>query len=353
MIEAAFHFPLSGRPGSCQRIGTGHIHETYLVSTEPGARYIVQRLNTAVFPQPKAMMENYRLYSAWLREHAPGFPLIRYLPCDAGELLYTDSSGACWRAYPFVPESGCLQQTDKLEALYQSAYAFGRFIHALRELPPARLTETIPHFHDTLLRFRRLCQAAERDCAGRRTETEKELTFAFAREERGGVLQALRERGELPVRVTHNDAKLNNVLLHTETGKAITVIDLDTVMPGLAAWDFGDLIRSGISGYAEDTAGADLLDSSRFRALLRGYLDGCPDLCPAEIQSLIPGAWTMILECGVRFLTDYLEGDVYFAVQREKHNLDRAKAQFALLAELERREKELNDILCSETKKLT
>lgn len=339
MREVLRQFPVTGELQSCEPIGAGHIHKTYLVETDAGSRYIFQQLNRRVFPDVDKVMENLTRIGAFLDAEHRAVPMIRYLETSQGRKLYDDGLGGTWRAYPFVPNSICVRKAETPDDLYQAALAFGGFLHGLRGFPAEQLQEPIPDFHNTPARFRQFRDALGRDSAHRRAEVEQEIAFVLAREEWACALQRLREQGSLPVRVTHNDAKLSNVLLDANSRKALCVIDLDTVMPGLAAFDFGDLVRSGGAAAAEDEQ--DLtrigLDPERFRAIVRGFSSGCPDLTEAERGSLTLGAYTMTLECGLRFLTDYLDGDRYFAVEREKQNMDRARSQFALAEDMERR----------------
>lgn len=321
-----------------RRVGTGHIHETYLVDTNAGERHILQKLNRHVFPDLNTVMENAERICAYLDQQNRALPMIRYLKTTEGERLYEDGLGGTWRAYPFVPNSVCVRRADSLNDLYQAALAFGRFLHALRDYPAEGLAEPIPDFHNTPARFRQFRDSLERDAVHRRAKVDREIAFVLEREEKACALHRMREQGSLPIRVTHNDAKLSNALLDANSREALCVIDLDTVMPGLAAFDFGDLVRSGGSAAAEDEPDPTRieLDPERFRAIVRGFSSGCPDLTDAERGSLTLGAYTMTLECGLRFLTDYLDGDRYFAVEREKQNLDRARSQFALAADMER-----------------
>ena len=217
--------------------------------------------------------------------------------------------------------------------------AFGGFQHTLADFPAGTLHETIPNFHNTPDRYRLFRAALASDRCGRAASVEKEIAFVLMREEQAGALQRMRESGELPLRVTHNDTKLNNVMLDAATHRPLCVIDLDTVMPGLAAYDFGDSIRFGAATAAEDERDLSRVSMSltRFAAFTRGFLCACPGLTPRERETLPLGAYTMTLECGMRFLTDYLDGDRYFAVAREGHNLDRARTQLALVADMERK----------------
>lgn len=344
-------FGIEGGILSARRISAGHIHETWLVSTDAGEEYILQKLNCRVFPDFDAVMGNLARIERWACTQGIELPTIRFLDCLGGGKLCEDGCGGTWRAYPFVPNSMSLDRAERDRDLYEAALAFGRFLHALRDFPAEELSEPIPDFHNTPSRYRQFHKILERDPLGRRWEVEEEIAFVLEREERSGALLRLFEQGSLPLRVTHNDAKLGNVLLDAHTRRALRIIDLDTVMPGLAAWDFGDLVRSGASKAAEDEKDPlkVCLEPERFRLLLRGFLEGCPDLTEAERQSLLPGAWTMTLECGLRFLTDDLDGDRYFAVEREGQNLDRARSQFSLLSDMEQKWETLQRISDEET----
>lgn len=337
MMEAASRFLKDETPVSFAQIGTGHIHKTYRVTTDRGNAYILQRLNRYVFPNLDAVMGNAARLAAYLTERGTEAPLIRYLPARDGGLLYEDGAGAAWRCYRFVPHSVCLQSPSSVEQCRETARAFGRFAEALRDFPAEQLEETIPAFHHTPRRYRAFHATLAADPYGRRAEVENEIRFLLEREAQAGCLVQMLEQGELPLRVTHNDAKCSNVLLDSRTGNALSVIDLDTVMPGLAAYDFGDLVRSCASTKAEDEqSGSGIgLDLSRYRALLDGFREAYRSLTEAERRSLPLGAYTMTLECALRFLTDYLDGDRYFATEWPRHNLDRARNQMGLLRAME------------------
>lgn len=338
MDEILRRFPLEGEPVSVEPITAGHIHRSFLVTTGAGRRYVLQRVNRFVFPDLDAVMGNLRLIRDYLDGRAEALPMIRFIDTIDGQ-----STAGDWRLCPYVEGSLCLLRPESEENFAESARAFGRFQYALREFPAEKLRETIPRFHDTPERYRQLREAAEADPCGRRAKVGPELDFVFSREERAGLLQACRERGELPLRVTHNDTKMSNVLLDAETRRALCVIDLDTVMPGLAACDFGDAIRAGAATGAEDGAG-NRLRLPYYAAFARAFLESCPHLTPRERELLPLGAWTMTLECGLRFLTDYLDGDRYFAVTRPEQNLSRARAQFSLAADMERQWHKMEDL---------
>ncbi len=325
-------------PVSCERYGAGHINETYLVGTASGRRYILQKINNMVFRDVKALMENIRAVTGWLkeRESDPRAVLELVETVDA-QPFYMDEQGGFWRCYSFIEDSICLQQAETPEDFYESAIAFGRFQQQLKDFPAHTLHETIPNFHNTVDRYRLFCQAVEEDVMGRAASVQQEIDFALARQEEAGTLVRLQQEGKLPLRVTHNDTKLNNVMLDAETRKALCVIDLDTVMPGLSLYDYGDSIRFGASSAPEDEKDLSkvYMKPELFETYTRGFLSACPGLTQLERQLLPMGAKTMTLECGVRFLTDYLQGDTYFATHYEGQNLDRCRTQFKLVADME------------------
>ena len=259
-----------------------------------------------------------------------------------------EAEGEFYRMYDFVHDSICLDAPETDEDFYQSAVAFGSFQRQLADFPANELSETIPRFHDTPNRYRALRAAIEKDALGRAASCREEIEFALTREADAAVMMNLLAAGELPLRVTHNDTKLNNVMLDAKTRKPLCVIDLDTVMPGLAANDFGDSIRFGANTGAEDEKDLKKISLSlaRYEAFARGFLEACGmALTPKEIETLPWGAKLMTLECGVRFLTDYLEGDTYFRIHRPEHNLDRTRTQFALVADMEKKWTQMCDIV--------
>lgn len=344
---AAYHFQLEGAPFSCEAYGCGHINHTHLLVTTSGRRYILQRINQRVFPNVKALMENIQAVISHLRSRVDDpREAMSLVPTLEGNSYYTDDSG-CYRLYDFVEGSVCLQAAESPSDFYESAVAFGHFLQNLSDFPAETLYETIPNFHNTPDRYRIFHETLAEDRADRARLCREEIDFVLARETESGVLQALRDAGELPLRVTHNDTKLNNALLDAKTHKALCVIDLDTVMPGLSLYDFGDSIRFGAATAAEDEKDLDKMELSLelFRIYTRGFLSAFPHLTEKEIELLPMGAKLMTLECGLRFLTDYLDGDRYFAVHREGHNLDRARTQFKLVADMEKKWDEMHSIV--------
>ncbi len=332
-------FAISGRVISCCPHGDGHINETYYAACEAGAGYILQKINTAVFRDPAALMENVAAVTEYMaRRTADPRRCLHLIPTRDGRSFYTAPAGGCWRVYAFVPGSLCLQSAETPELFYESGVAFGAFQRALADFPAQTLHETIPNFHNTPDRYRQLHLALAADVRGRAGECREEIDFALAREPEASALVDALARGELPLRVTHNDTKLNNVLIDAKTRRALCVIDLDTVMPGLSAYDFGDSIRFGASTAAEDEHELSkvALSLPLYETYICGFLAGCAgQLTDGEIRALPLGAKLMTLECGVRFLTDYLNGDIYFRIHREKHNLDRCRTQLRLVRDME------------------
>lgn len=339
MLTICNQFQLKAKAVSCQPYGNGHINATYLVKTENGPDYILQKLSRQAFHDIPALMRNIERVTAYLAGQDPDpRHTLHLVPTLAGERYLHASDGEFYRLYDFITHSVSLDRPERENDLYECAYAFGRFQRALESFPAQELSETIPHFHDTPVRYQALRQAIAEDRLGRAKECEQEIAFALAREQEAASLVNQLAGGTLPLRVTHNDTKLNNVMLDTDTHEAVCVIDLDTVMPGLSAYDFGDLVRFGASTGAEDEQDLSKIGLSlpHYSQLLRGFLAGCGDrLTPAEIAALPMGGKLMTLECGVRFLTDYLMGDVYFHIHRPGHNLDRCRTQFKLVGSME------------------
>ena len=348
LSEALAAWDFGGELVGAVRYGHGHINDTFCVHTQPGEdpcrRFILQRLSSAAFKHPEQVMANISGVTAYLSERLaseggnPARETLTVFKTAAGELYYTDSEGSVWRCYPFIEGTVCLQNAETPELFAASGRAFGRFQRELSGYDAGTLYETIPRFHDTEDRLAKLRAAVAADSVGRVAEVGPELEFVETRAADCSVaLEALRA-GKLPLRVTHNDTKLNNVLIDRASGEGICVIDLDTVMPGLSINDFGDSIRFGANDNEEDEP-----DQSRVRFNLglyevytRAFLEGAGGaLTDAELDYLPWGAKLMTLECGIRFLTDYLEGDHYFHIQCPQQNLDRARTQFTLVKGME------------------
>lgn len=355
MLEISKAFCLVGEPVCCERHGNGHINETFLLCTDEPHEYILQRLNTQVFPDIEGLMRNVAAVTAHLRRRCDDpRRVLTLVPAIDGGSFYRAEDGTYWRVFEFVTDGICLEQAQSPEDMRQSGVAFGEFQKQLADFPAQTLTETIPNFHDTPNRYRQLHRAIEEDRAGRLREVRPEVEAYLAREAQADGLMRLHRQGVLPIRVTHNDTKLNNVMLDAATRTALCVIDLDTVMPGLAANDFGDSIRFGASTALEDERDLDKISLSLpyYEAFTEGFLGACGDsLTQAEVETLPLGAKLMTLECGARFLTDYLNGDVYFRVSREGHNLDRARTQIKLVQDMERKWDEIQRITAQAKKR--
>ena len=340
------------------RFGQGHINDTFVVHTQPEneccCRFILQRMSPAAFKRPDQLMENVVGVTDYLGREivkAGGDrsrEALEVLRPRNGEPYYTDSEGGPWRVYPFVEHTVCYQSAETPELFAASGRAFGRFQRLLQGYPASTLHETIPNFHNTEDRLAKLKAAIAADKLGRAKDCQPEIDFMLAREKDCSVaLQAMRD-GILPLRVTHNDTKLNNVLLDKETGEGVCIIDLDTVMPGLSINDFGDSIRFGANHSAEDEQDLSKvnLDVDLFAVYTAAFLEGTGGaLTDNEIKYLPGGAKLRTLECGIRFLTDYLEGDVYFHITRESQNLDRCRTQCKLVADMEAHWDELEAIV--------
>ena len=341
------NFQLDGAAVSCERYGFGHINETYLVVTTAPHRYILQKINNYVFKNVPALMENIAAVTGFLQTQEPDPRRVLQLIPTISQENYLEYDGGFWRIYDFVEESICLQLPETSADFYESAVAFGRFQQMLGSFPAHTLHETIPNFHNTADRYRQLHEAMAANTMGRLASVQQEVEFALARESEAGTLVNMQKLGLLPLRVTHNDTKLNNVMLDNDTRKALCVIDLDTVMPGLSAYDFGDSIRFGAATAAEDET--DLtkmeMDLGLFQIYAEGFLSACPGLTQAEKEILPLGAKLMTLECGVRFLTDYLNGDTYFKIHRPDHNLDRCRTQFKLVADMESKWEQMQQVI--------
>lgn len=340
-------FCLSAPPVCCTPYGHGHINRTFLVRCADGAEYMLQKINTDVFRTPDALQRNILLVTEHLKKKVSDPRAVLSLVPTADGGTYVEVNGECWRVYTFVAGSVCLQRADTPALFAESARAFARFFNSLSDFPAAELAETIPHFHDSPARFAAFSQVVERDPLGRAAGVRREIDFALAHEPLASAYGDALAAGELPLRVTHNDTKINNVLFDERTMRGLCVIDLDTVMPGLITNDFGDAIRFGANTGEEDERDLSRvsLDLSLFEAYARGYLAECGGaMTPAEKAFLPTGAMLMTYECGIRFLADHLAGDVYFSIARPGHNLDRARTQFALVADMERKWDEMRRI---------
>lgn len=345
--QAVYAFQIQGNPVRCIPIGNGHINSTLKVETDTGAEYVLQKINKYVFKDPVSLMNNAGAITDYIRAKVEDPRLaLHFITTRDGKFYHMDEAGEFWRMYDFVG-GFCLDTPEREEDFYQSALAFGRFQQLLSDFPAQTLVETIPEFHNTADRYRQFKESVAADAMGRLEGVREDVEFLLAREERGTQLQRMREAGQLPLRVTHNDTKLNNVLLDRQTRKSLCVLDLDTVMPGLSVHDFGDAIRFGAATAAEDETDASKmkLDLTMFEVFTRGFLETAPELTEAEVKMLPMGALTMTQEVGIRFLADYLNGDVYFRTAYPEHNLIRCRTQFALAADMQTKWDEMNAIV--------
>ena len=355
---SAFDF---GGPMVCDphHYGEGHINDTFVVwRADHTKRFILQRINTDTFTDPAGLMENICGVTRHLRTKIqaeggdPRRECLNVIPTLSGAAYYIDSECNAWRAYDFVENTVCLQQVGCEADFRTVAETLGKFQNQLEDYPASTLHETIARFHDTPNRYANFEKALAADALGRAKTIAPEIAFIHAREKDCHVLLDQLAAGEIPLRVTHNDTKINNVLLDEATGKGICVIDLDTVMPGLSAYDFGDSIRTGANDCAEDEPDQSKVhfDLHLYEVFAKGYLSTAGStMHTAEKKSLAWGAKLMTLECGIRFLTDYLEGDHYFHIARPNHNLDRARTQFTLVRQMEDVFDQMTAIVCPET----
>ncbi len=350
----AGQFDLYGEFLSAAPYGTGHINDTYCaVFSQAGTtvRYILQRINQHVFKNPAALMENVERVTTHLATKLSGKPdssrrFLTLIPTRAGRAWHQDADGQVWRTYLFIERARTFDVIESPRQAYQAAKAFGEFQRLLADLPPPSLHATIPDFHHTPRRFARFQQVLEADAVNRARQARPEIDFVQRRQE---IARVLVESG-LPERVTHNDTKLNNVMLDDDTGEGICVIDLDTVMPGLVLYDFGDMVRTSTCPAKEDEQDLSKIEMqfSLFEALVRGYLASTAGFLTVEERKYLAFAGKLItLEIGLRFLTDFLEGDVYFKVHRPGHNLDRARTQFKLVESMERQQDRMEKLVAA------
>ena len=322
--------------------GNGHINNTFLVDCKP--RVILQRINTSIFKNPAEVMGNIMAVTAYLREKIaanggdPERETMTFLTTKEGLPYYKTAEGDYWRACYFVEDTVCLEVAQTPEDFAEVAHAFGRFQKMLAEFPADRLAETIARFHDTPNRFAQLEEAIAADRAGRVASVTAEIALCRKFQKYASLIVDGIADGTVPLRVTHNDTKLNNVLLDATTRKGICVIDLDTVMPGSLLYDFGDAMRTGASTGAEDETNLDLVqfDLAKFEAFTAAFLEELGDSMTARERELLPySALIITLEQATRFLADHINGDLYYHIHRENHNLDRARTQLKLVCDIE------------------
>jgi hypothetical protein len=349
IAEVVRQFQIDGEFVAAAPYGSGHINDTYCaVFHQLGVaeRLVLQRINTHIFTQPEALMDNVQRVTVHLAQQVADEAdssrrVLALIPARDGRAWHVDAGAGYWRVWRFIPNARAYDAVETAEQAFQAARAFGRFQQLLISLPPPRLHDTIPDFHHTPKRFKALEDAIAFDVANRAILARQEIEFALARHPIVGVLLA----ANLPERVTHNDTKFNNVLLDDKTGEGICVVDLDTVMPGLALYDFGDMVRTATSPSSEDER--DLpkvtVQMSMFQAIVRGYLASTESFLTINEKELLAFSGKLItFEMGIRFLADYLAGDTYYKVHRDGHNLDRCRTQFKLVESIEQQEEGMN-----------
>lgn len=329
--------------------GNGLVNHTFVVDTESGTRYLLQAINKNVFPNGAELVNNIYKITSFLKTKTDNpREVITLVPTKTGRYYHMDGEGVFWRMSDYLDDVVCLERFDTHDEFYECAFGFGNFQRQLADFPALTLYEIIPNFHNTPLRFKALMDTVKNDPLGRANDVREEIEFFISEKNFYSVLFDANKDGKLPVRVTHNDTKTNNVMLDKNTKKAVRVIDLDTVMPGFSVNDFGDAIRFGANTAAEDERDLSKvsLDLELFDIYTKGFLDGCAGgLTNDEIMLLPEGAKMMTIECGMRFLTDYLEGDNYFKTSYPGHNLDRARTQIELVRDMNRKWQTMKDIV--------
>ena len=357
VIDIASRFELCGEVMAIKKCEIGHINRTYVITCKNGKsnkRYVMQMINTNVFKKPDEVMENIVNVTGYIRENLlaegidPSRRTLNVIYTKDGNWGYLDGDGSYWRFYDFIEDSDNYNQVESCEMFEKVGYAFGHFQMQLKDFDASKLHETIPNFHNTEWRFDNLLTAMVENKAGRAQSVFEELKFAIDRRSITTFVNRGIVDGTLTLRVTHNDTKLNNIMIDHETGEGICVIDLDTVMPGSVLADFGDSIRFGASSAAEDETDLDKVYCrlDMFEAFAKGFIEGLEgSLTESEIRALPMGALILTYETGIRFLADYLDGDTYFRTEYPEHNLDRARNQFKLVADMEAKMAQMNAIV--------
>lgn len=359
-LKIAEQFDIKGQPISIKEFGSGHINDTYRVTTDlaEGPEYLLQRINNYVFKDVDVLMDNILKVTEHLHEKLKGTPeveqkVLTIIPTKGGELYYVDEANNYWRLMILIRNTRSYDIVENQSQAEEGGRAFGNFQALLADMDPSTIDYTIPDFCNIEYRLSNFHVALDQDVAGRKKEVGEEVDYILKRENTMNSIRAMAARGELPLRITHNDTKFNNVLLD-ENGQAQCVIDLDTVMPGYVAYDFGDAIRTIINRAAEDEADTSKiqLNIPLFEAYTKGYFESAHRfLTTKEVDSLLHGVLLFPYMQSVRFLTDYLEGDVYYKVQHEGHNLQRTRAQLKLAHEVELHQDELEKIIHTEAAK--
>ena len=346
------HFKVLKNPTRYAPYGSGHINQTFLI--EKNEKYILQRINTFAFKNPDELMANIAAVTKHLGEKIiasggdPKRETLTVIPTDDGKPYYRAEDGSCYRVYIYIDNATSYDKVENADQLYNAARAFGRFQNRLADFPADTLYEVIANFHDTRDRLRQLTDAISENRAGRLAEVASEVDFVLARKDDCGIILDAIANGEVPIRVTHNDTKLNNILLDPKTNEGVCVIDLDTVMPGSLLYDFGDALRYGANSAAEDEIDLDKVHFrlDYFEAFVRGFVEEVGNTMTKKEIELLPFSVKLLtLECGIRFLTDYLNGDAYFRIHREKQNLDRCRAHFRLAEDIEDKMEDMRNIV--------
>lgn len=344
ILSLAKKFNIKSEPVEQHECKVGHINETYFIDCSDGERYVLQNINTSIFKDPDVLMNNIIGVTAHIRRKLeqegkdPMRGTLRFFCAENGLYYYPDEKGGCWRLYKYIDRVDCLQSADSTETLERVGRAFGHFQMQLSDYDAGSLKETIPNFHNTPSRLKDFMRALEADTVGRAAAIADDIAFVLEHSEVCSYITDRITDGTLPLRVTHNDTKLNNILMDSQTGEPACIIDLDTIMPGSVLFDFGDAIRFGASSAAEDETDLSkvYMRVDAFDAFARGFVRGLEgSLSQDEISELPMGALVITLETGIRFLTDYLNGDTYFRIGYPDHNLDRARNQFALVRDME------------------
>lgn len=356
--EILNQFNFKGKFLEIKPYGLGHINDTYAVSYIQNdskiIRYILQKVNKSIFKSPEKLMKNIENVTTFLRAKIieeggnPERETLNLIKAIDRKSYYINSSGEYWRSYVFIEGAQTYQVVENLKHFYNAGKALGNFEQQLKDFPAEKLHETIPDFHNTQKRFEAFVKAVEEDKMNRAKDVSEEIDFVLSRGSEVSILLDLLNDGKLPLRVTHNDTKFNNIMIDDVTGEGICVIDLDTIMPGLSLYDFGDSIRSGANPAEEDEKDLSkvCMDINLFEHFTHGFLDGVNhSLTELELEYLPFSAKLMTFECGIRFLTDHLNGDTYFKIHRENHNLDRARTQFKMVADMEEKFEQMKKIV--------
>ena len=350
MWEVVQRFGFPAETESIAPYGRGHINDTYCVTCTGGMRYLLQNININVFKNPEQVMSNIELVTDFLRKKMeergedPSRRTLKVLHTKHGESIISDKTGECWRVFDFIGNSVSYEVARNSKDCYLCGIAFGNFQKDLLDFPAEELAETIPNFHNTPVRYEDFEESVKHDSSCRLDSVRKEVQFLMDRKQWADVLVSAHSRGELPIRVTHNDTKLNNILFDKYSGEILAVIDLDTVMPGLTAYDFGDMIRSGAVTGEEDEPDLSKFDFDleRYKEFLYGYVGGCAGaLSEAEIRILPKAAYVITYEQALRFLADHLNGDMYYKIRVPNHNLIRTRTQIKLLKRMEEEMEEM------------